>query len=140
MGLLGHYIVALIMACVYCWQALGTAVPASADPSIDGHLEGSNIGNDVFFRQDSGLPTSSGCFANCYFTLAALRGKSVAATKETKRTEELIRANGGRIFTASLPTSVTAGIGKAFAVCPSSLTHTQIAALKASNPDFAAGM
>jgi hypothetical protein len=76
---------------------------------------------------------AAGHFEGCYFSLAAVRG-----SPEEAAAERLIRAGGGRVFTASAPPAVAARRARAFAVCPPSLPAPRAAALRAAHPDFAA--
>lgn len=84
-------------------------------------------------RQLSVPSMPGGFLEQCYFTFAALKG-----TPEEAAAERLVRMHGGRLFTASLPSSVAAGRARAFAICPSSLPPARASALRSSNPDFAA--
>jgi hypothetical protein len=119
-----------------CEPAAGLAAPSDAAP---GGLErgGSGVdgGGALLSRQASGaLGGGGGGFLEaCYFTLAAVRG-----TPEEAASERIIRAHGGRLFSASLPGRVAAGQARAFAVCPPSLPPTAAAAVRACNPDFGA--
>lgn len=109
---------------------------------IETHNEVSNAadtdqaaGGSLFKYPSTNLASTSGCFANCYFTVAALKDSGHKA-----KAEKLIRSNGGKMFTSSLPVSVKNNTNaRAFAICPPSLTPQQINALRSSHQDFADG-
>jgi len=84
-------------------------------------------------NQQSAAAPLAGFLANCYFTLAAVRG-----TSEEEAAEKLVRSHGGRLFTSSLPSGVGTRLRRAFAICPPSLTPARASSLRSSHPDFAA--
>lgn len=86
-------------------------------------------GAPSLLRHPSSASLMGGFLDGYYFTLAAMRG-----TPEGDAAERLIRSNGGRIFSASMPSN---GRG-CFAICPYSLPQHKIHSLIMNSPDFAA--
>ena len=89
---------------------------------------GGSGGAQDLARHPSGASMMSGFLDKHYFTLNAVRG-----TPEGDAAEVLIRSNGGRIFSSSIPSNSK----ECFAICPYSLPPHKLHSLRSSSPDFA---
>jgi hypothetical protein len=75
--------------------------------------------------------TATGVFTGCYFTLTALE-KGSPQEAEAKK---LIQAGHGRLFHGATVKAVS-NQSKAYAICPPSLTPSQVAQLRSTCPDI----